>query len=128
MTITKPHPATLARLLGAPLLILTMAGAATAQDPLGSPAATDTVRVDVVLDEMQAQLERLLPAMRRLALTLQDGLPEVGAGGTSRPDVEAIARRAARFTRAYFDALLAEGFTRDEALRIVGGGDHPGRR
>lgn len=127
MTITKPRPTALARLLGAPLLILTMSGSATAQDPLGSPAATDTVPADVMLDEMQAQLERLLPAMRRLALTLQDALPEVGADATSRPDVEAIARRAARFTRAYFDALLAEGFTRDEALRIVSGGDLPGR-
>lgn len=126
MTTTKPRPTALARLLAAPFLIAALAGSAAAQEPLGTPADTDTVRVDVVLDEMQAQLERLLPAMRRLALTLEDALPRVGTDGASRPDIDAIARRAARFTRAYFNALLVEGFTRDEALRIVSGAGPPG--
>lgn len=128
MMIMKPRWTAAARLLGATALIATLAGSATAQQPIGSPADTDTVRVDVVLDEMQEQLERLLPVMRRLALTLQDALPELEADGVSRPNIDALARRAARFTRAYFDALLAEGFTREEALRIVGGADRPGRQ
>lgn len=110
--------------LGAALLALALCGPAAAQDPLGRPAARDTIRLDAVLEEMQTQLEVLLPAMRRLALTLQETLPELAAdtpGGAAAGDVEAVARRAARLTRAYFDALLAEGFTREEALHIVAG-------
>lgn len=112
------------RLFGTALLGLALAGPAAAQDPLGEPAR-DTVTVDV-FEEMQAQLERLLPAMRQLALTLQDALPELDADGAA-PDMTAVAQRAARFTRAYYEALLAEGFTREEALRIVSGGGSPRR-
>lgn len=112
------------RLFGAALLVLTLPGAAAAQDPLGEPAR-DTVDQDV-FQEMQAELERLLPAMRRLALTLQEALPELDTDGAA-PDVAAVAQRAARFTRAYYEALLAEGFTREEALRIVSGAGPPRR-
>lgn len=123
--LQKPLSTAIPPLFGAVLLVLTLSGAAAAQDPLGEPAR-DTVMVDV-FEEMQAQLERLLPAMRQLALTLQDALPELDADGEARPDMTAVARRAARYTRAYYEALLAEGFTREEALRIVSGGGPPGR-
>lgn len=122
MMITKAGSTAGSALVGAALLGVLLAGSAAAQEPLGRPATPDTIRMDAPFDELQAQLERLLPTMRRLALTLQDALPGPEAEGTDR-GIEAIARRAARFTRAYFDALVTEGFTREEALRIVSGVD-----
>lgn len=122
-----PRFTAIPRLLGAGLLVLILTGPAAAQDPLGEPASNDTVPPDDVFAEMQTQLERLLPAMRELARSLQDALPELDADGAAQPDMAAVAQRAARFTRAYYEALLAEGFTREEALRIVSGGAPPGR-
>lgn len=117
----KPCSTALSRLFGGALLVLTLAGPAGAQDPVGEPAR-DTVPPSDVFQEMQVQLERLLPAMRQLAVTLQEALPELDPEGSTRHDVSGAAERAARFTRAYYEALLAEGFTREEALRIVSGG------
>lgn len=119
-------PIVIARPLAACLLVLSLTGTAAAQDPLGRPAVADTLGLDVMLDRMQTQLELLLPAMQRMVLTVQS-LPELEAEGMAAPDVAAVARRAARFTRAYFDALVAEGFSHDDALRIVSGVGPPGR-
>lgn len=119
--LKKPCSTVHPRLLGAVLLVLALAGTAAAQEPLGEPAASDSIRPHDVFTEMQTQLERLLPAMRRMALSLQEALPELEADRPARPDVAAVARRAARFTRAYYEALLTEGFSPDEALRIVSG-------
>lgn len=112
----------LKRLIGAGFLVLALTGTAAAQDPIGRPAPRDSVRMEGVFEEMQAQLQRILPIMRDLALAMEEGVSGVEAGAADGPDVAAIARRAARFTRAYFDALLDEGFTREEALRIVSAG------
>lgn len=119
--LRQPCSTALSRLFGAALLVVMLAGPAAAQDPMGEPAR-DTVPAPDVFEEMQIQLERLLPAMRQLAVTLQEALPELDPEGTTRPEVSGVAERAARFTRAYYEALLAEGFTREEALRIVSGG------
>lgn len=119
--LPRPCSTLLSRLFGAALLVLTLAGAAAAQEPVGEPAR-DTVPPPDVFEEMQVQLERLLPAMRQLAITLQEALPEVDPEASPGPDMSGVAQRAARFTRAYYEALLAEGFTREEALRIVSGG------
>ena len=110
------------RLIGAVILALTLTGTAAAQDPLGQPAARDTVHLGEVFEEMQTQLQRLLPAMIELARSMERAMPVLEGDGAEGPDVAAVAAQAARFTRAYYDALLAEGFTREEALRIVSGG------
>lgn len=123
--LQKPCSTAMSRLFGAALLVLTLAGSAAAQDPVGEPAR-DTVPPSDVFEEMQAQLERLLPAMRQLAISLQEALPELDPDASAQPDMTAVAQRAARFTRAYYQALLAEGFTREEALRIVSGGGPSG--
>lgn len=119
--LEQPCSTALSRLFGATLLVLTLAGPAAAQDPVGEPVR-DTVPPSDVFQEMQVQLERLLPAMRQLAVTLQEALPELDPEASPGSDMAGVAQRAARFTRAYYEALLAEGFTRDEALRIVSGG------
>ncbi|MBW3554669.1 MAG: hypothetical protein KY466_14235 [Gemmatimonadetes bacterium] len=126
-----PHAPTrsvLRRLIGASCLALAVTGTAAAQDPVGHPAPRDSVRMEGVFEEMQAQLQRILPIMMELALAMEEGMTGLEAGAADRPDVAAVARRAARFTRAYFDALLDEGFTREEALRIVSAGGPMSRR
>lgn len=119
-------PFAISRLLGAALLVLTLPGTAAAQEPLGEPAPSDTLPPQEVFAEMQAQLERLLPVMRQMVISLREALPELEGDGAAGPEVAAVAQRAARLTRAYYEALLAEGFTREEALRIVSGGHAPG--
>ena len=109
------------RLVGAAILVLALTGTAAAQDPLGRPAARDTAHLGGVFEEMQAQLQRLLPVMMELARSMEEAMPAMEGDTTGGRDVAAVARRTARFTRAYYDALLAEGFTREEALRIVSG-------
>lgn len=109
------------RLIGAGILVLTLTGTAAAQDPLGRPAAPDTMHLGDVFEEMQTQLQRLLPVMLELARSMEGAMPVLEGGDAEESDVASVARRAARFTRAYYDALLAEGFTREEALRIVSG-------
>ena len=109
------------RLIGAGILVLTLTGTAAAQDPLGRPAPRDTTHMGDVFEEMQTQLQRLLPVMLELARSMEDAMPVMEGNGGEGPDVASVARRAARLTRAYYDALLDEGFTREEALRIVSG-------
>ena len=109
------------RLIGAVILVLTLTGTAAAQGPLGRPAARDTTHPGDVFEEMQTQLQRLLPVMLELARSMEEAMPVLEGGDVEGSDVGSVARRAARFTRAYYDALLAEGFTREEALRIVSG-------
>lgn len=116
------------RLFGGVLLVLTLTGTAAAQEPLGEPAARDTLRPHDLFVDMQTHLERMLPVIRRMAISLQEALPELepeGPVGPVGPDAAAVARRAARFTRAYYEALLVEGFTREEALLIVSGVHSP---
>lgn len=125
--IRMSAPPVAARLLGAALLITATTGGAAAQEPLGRPAARDTLGMEAALEMMQTQLEMLLPAMQRLIVTLHGSLPQLDETAAEGPDVSALARRAARITRAYFDALVAEGFSREEALHIVSGMGPPGR-
>ena len=125
--IHAPARAVAKRLIGATILALTLTGTAAAQDPLGQPTARDTVHLGDVFEEMQTQLHRLLPAMIELARSMEEAMPVLEGDRPGGPDVAAVAARAARFTRAYYDALLAEGFTREEALRIVSGALPGGR-
>ena len=120
--IHSPRRAGLEGLIGAGIVVLTLTGAAAAQEPLGRPAAPDTTFAVGVFEEMQAQLQRLLPVMMELARSMEEVVPALEGDGAERPDLAAVARRAARFTRAYYDALRAEGFTEEQALRIVSGG------
>ena len=63
-------------------------------------------------EAMDAQMTMMAPMMGRMMQTMMEAVLAVAA----RPET---ANQMATFTKNYFDALVAKGFTRDEALRIV---------
>lgn len=63
-------------------------------------------------DSMAAAMEFMTPMMGKMAAAMLLGVLEV----LNDP---ATVEKLATFNRRYFDALVAKGFTREEALRIV---------
>lgn len=63
-------------------------------------------------DSMAAAMELMTPMMGKMAAAMLLGVLEV----LNDP---ATVEKLATFNRRYFDALVAKGFTREEALRIV---------
>lgn len=86
--------------------------------PAPQPQRADTVEVGDPDNPMAGMAEgmdmgvSMLPMMQRMSAGMLQGL----LAELSRPET---ARQMATFTKNYFDALVARGFTRDEALRIV---------
>jgi hypothetical protein len=84
-------------------LLLALAAAPSslaAQDP-----APDQAQVDAQMAMMAPMMSQMMQSMMH-GMLLQLAKPET-------------AQNLATFTKNYFDALVAKGFTRDEALRIV---------
>ena len=71
-----------------------------AQDPAPNQAQVD------------AQMAMMAPMMSQMMQSMMQGM----LLQLARPET---AQNLATFTKNYFDALVAKGFTRDEALRIV---------
>jgi hypothetical protein len=65
--------------------------------------------------EMREQMQQIRAMMPMMATMLQS----VTQGTMSALAEPEVARNLARFTRNYYEALMAAGFTREEALRIV---------
>jgi alkanesulfonate monooxygenase SsuD/methylene tetrahydromethanopterin reductase-like flavin-dependent oxidoreductase (luciferase family) len=78
---------------------------------LAAQEKTDTVRVEVP-EQMEAQMAMMGPMMGQMMQAMMEGLLAILA----KPET---AERIATFTKNYFDALVAKGFTKEEALRIV---------
>lgn len=64
---------------------------------------------------MREQVQQLQAMMPMIAATLKN-VTQGTMAALAEPEV---ARNLARFTRNYYEALVAAGFTREEALRIV---------
>ncbi len=77
--------------------------AAAAQDGKVKPAEADS---------MAAAMDLMTPMMGKMAAAMLSGVLDL----LNDP---ATVEKLATFNRRYFDALVAKGFTREEALRIV---------
>lgn len=80
-----------------------------------SPTPQDTARIELFeptpLPDIPAEMLASMERWTALAMAAQMRL-------LTKPETMA---EMARFTKGYFDALLREGFTREEAIRIVSG-------
>ncbi|HKO17033.1 MAG TPA: hypothetical protein VJU87_12400 [Gemmatimonadaceae bacterium] len=103
--------------------VVTAAGAALALVLMiaGTPSITqaqvrDTTRAASTAqptpEMMQAQMAMMAPMMGQMAQAMMQAMVAVLA----RPETT---EHLATFTKNYYDALLAKGFTKDDALRIV---------
>ncbi len=64
--------------------------------------------------EMQDLTMAMAPALGAMAQNMMDGIYT----GLAKPDT---AKKLAKFMKNYYEALVAEGFTREEAIQIVQG-------
>lgn len=62
--------------------------------------------------EFQDLSNAIAPAFEMMAQNMMDGIYT----GLAKPET---AKKLARFMRNYFDALIAEGFTKEEAIQII---------
>lgn len=93
-----------------------------APSSLAAQVRPDSVRVPVSppvkrgeqpsAEVMQQQMDMVTPMMSQMSQAMLQGALAVLAQPES-------AERMATFTRNYFDALVAKGFSREDALRIV---------
>lgn len=104
------------RLLSASALILALAALAPGAAQAQVRQQPDSTRAHEEQDaQMREQIQQLQAMMPMIAATLRN----VTQGTMSALAEPEVARNLARFTRNYYEALMAEGFTREEALRIV---------
>lgn len=97
-------------LLTLPLLVLAPA-VCDAQER--SPADTARAQAEAAetrhpMDQMQQMMPMMTQMMRQVTQSSMEALAD--------PET---ARNLARFTRNYYEALVAQGFTEEQALRIV---------
>ncbi|MGD2064200.1 MAG: hypothetical protein PVF51_11530 [Nitrospirota bacterium] len=87
------------------LLVLVCAGATgVALAAEGEQAPTD--------EQLQAHMDAMSPMFGKMAQSMMQGrFAALAAPETTK--------QLARFARSYYDALIAEGFTKDQALQIV---------
>lgn len=90
------------------------------------PAASDA-QERVPADTAQAQqqsteMRRQMQAMTPMMADVMRAVTQSGMEALADPET---ARNLARFTRNYFEALVAQGFSEEQALRIVAGVGFP---
>lgn len=109
------------RLLFGPVLLLalllSLPDAATAQQRPGtqqpdSASAMQSGEEREAMHAMEEQMRAMMPMMMASLRAVTHGT----MAALAEPDA---ARNLARFVRNYHQALVAEGFTREEAMRIV---------
>ncbi|HEV8472061.1 MAG TPA: hypothetical protein VGR82_04720 [Methylomirabilota bacterium] len=96
--------------LGCAVSVLLCAGAAAAQNRTAPPSPSP--------EQMQQQMSMMGPAMAAMTENMYAGMLRALAKPES-------ADQLATFMKNYRDALLAKGFTREEALQIVRGTGMP---
>lgn len=88
-----------------------------AQQPTARPAVPDSAAL--------SQMAGMFTQMGPMYETMMQAMVEGTLKALERPEV---VDRLAAFTRHYYDALMKQGFTKDEALQIVAGVGIPALR
>lgn len=98
--------------LAAALVVLAFVASqpAYAQQPTTRPKRPP--QVEVTPDSVQNQMDAMMPMMGQMMMVMMKAMLDVAA-------LPETADKMATFSKNFFDALMAKGFTRDEALRIV---------
>ena len=95
----------LAFLLAAALL-------APSQSRAQRPTRADTTRAQPVQPEMRQEMQRMMPMMAEV----MSQVTQSTMASLAEPET---AQNLARFIRNYYTALVAQGFTEEQAMRIV---------
>jgi hypothetical protein len=106
----------LAPLAAAVLMLTPEAG--RAQQPAARPAARDTSGMPDV-QQMMGMFNQMGPMYETMTRAMIEGTLKAF---TQPENIE----RLAVFSRRYYEALIKQGFTKDEALQIVAGAGIPG--
>ena len=113
-----------APLLGALLLLGLLstlpAEAGAQQRPQAQPADTASAVMPMEEMEQQAQMQVMEQQMRAMLPMMTATLRNVTQSTMAALAEPETARNLAKFMRNYYQALIAEGFTRPEALQILG--------
>jgi hypothetical protein len=91
------------------LLLLTTTGG-MGQQPTGHPTITDSAAM--------AQMAGMFNQMGPMYESMMEAMVEGTLKAFEKPET---IERLARFSRRYYDALIKQGFTKEEALQIVAG-------
>lgn len=100
------------RLLRPWVLVLSLVAATPTLSRAQEPSPADTARAEQPPAEMNQQMEQMQGMMASVMRQVTQSTMEALA------DPE-TARNLARFTRNYYNALVEQGFTEEQALRIV---------
>lgn len=79
---------------------------------VAAPAAARAQQPDSTQEMMGAYMDMMGPMMGKMMASTLNSVLDV----LDKPETT---QKLATFTRNYFDALVAKGFTKDDALRIV---------
>ena len=115
----KLPPPTTARSRRALVVILLLALASppiAAQQPVAKPARPDSAGF--------AQAMGMLNQMGPMYETMMQAMVEGTLKALERPET---VERMAAFARRYYEALMKQGFSKEDALQIVAGAGLPGR-
>jgi hypothetical protein len=99
----RPLVSLLAILLLAPLALV-------AQQPTGKPTIPDSLQ--------RAQMAGMFNQMGPMYESMMQSMIEGTLKAFEKPET---IERLARFSRRYYDALIKQGFSKEEALQIVAG-------
>jgi hypothetical protein len=80
------------------------------QQPTGHPTITDSAAM--------AQMAGMFNQMGPMYESMMEAMVEGTLKAFEKPET---IERLARFSRRYYDALIKQGFTKEEALQIVAG-------
>jgi hypothetical protein len=117
MTTTVSSPSNARSLALAFLVTVACATTAIAQQPTSPTTQRDSVRADPMQQAM-GMMNQMGPMYETMMQSMIDGTLKA----MNKP--ENIDRMAA-FTRQYYQALIKQGFTKEEALQIVAGAGIP---
>ena len=118
LTPTKPRFTFPVNLLVAGFIVFaSVPRPAAAQQPTARPTMPDSA----TFSRMAGMFNQMGPMYETMAQAMVDGTLKA----LERPE---IIDRLAAFTRHYYEALIKQGFTKDEALQIVAGVGIPALR
>lgn len=99
------------------LALLAVATPAFSQQPTQKPSMPDSATF--------AQMTGMFNQMGPMYETMTQAMVEGTLKAFERPET---IDRLARFARRYYEALIRQGFTKEEALQIVAGAGMPGAK
>jgi len=102
------------------LLAVTLPRPSLAQQPTGRPVP-DSAAASQMASQMAGMFSQMGPMYEAMSQAMVEGTLKA----LERPET---VERLAAFTRHYYDALIKQGFSKDEALQIVAGVGLPALR